>query len=67
MARPRKLNVAKTGNHNKEDLEYQELKENGLSQFNKIDIKSFPTDLTKEGKKSGNVSFLYSNNYLSRT
>ena len=51
MARPRKLNVAKTGNHNKEDLEYQELKENGLSQFNKIDIKSFPTDLTKEGKK----------------
>lgn len=51
MARPRKLNAAKTGNHNKEDLEYQELKENGLSQFNKINVKSIPSDLTKEGKK----------------
>ena len=64
MARPRKLNATKQGHRTKEELEYQELKENGLSQFNKIDVKSVPSDLTKEGKKSGNVSFLYSNNYL---
>lgn len=51
MARPRKLNATKQGHRTKEELEYQELKENGLSQFNKIDVKSVPSDLTKEGKK----------------
>ena len=51
MAEPRKLNATKQGHRTKEELEYQELKENGLSQFNKIDVKSVPSDLTKEGKR----------------
>ena len=33
MARPRKLNATKQGHRTKEELEHQELKENGLSQF----------------------------------
>ncbi|WP_436945644.1 phage terminase small subunit P27 family [Staphylococcus xylosus] len=51
MARPRKLNATKTGNHNKEELEQQELRENGLEQFSKIDVDNVPTDLTENGKK----------------
>ncbi|EGQ1611194.1 phage terminase small subunit P27 family [Staphylococcus pseudintermedius] len=54
MARPRKLNATKTGNHNKEELEYQELKENGLKRFEKIDTTNIPIDLTEEGKKEWN-------------
>lgn len=59
MARPRKLNATKTGNHNKEELEYQELKENGLKRFEKIDTTNIPIDLTEEGKKNGIALFLY--------
>ncbi|MDW4171689.1 phage terminase small subunit P27 family [Staphylococcus saprophyticus] len=51
MARPRKLNATKTGNHNKEELEQQELRENGLEQFNKINVENIPDDLTEDGKK----------------
>ncbi|MFH4927103.1 phage terminase small subunit P27 family [Staphylococcus cohnii] len=51
MARPRKLNAAKVGNHNKEELEQQELRENGLEQFNKINVENIPNDLTEDGKK----------------
>ena len=51
MARPRKLNAAKVGNHNKEELEQQELRENGLEQFNKINVENIPDDLTEDGKK----------------
>lgn len=51
MARPRKLNATKQGNHNKEDLEQQELRENGLSKFNRIDPSNIPVDLTEDGKQ----------------
>ena len=51
MARPRKLNATKKGNHNKEDLELQDLKENGLKKFEKIDTTNVPEDLTNAGKK----------------
>ncbi|WP_432724627.1 phage terminase small subunit P27 family [Staphylococcus equorum] len=51
MARPRKLNAAKTGNHNKEELEQSEMRENSLERFNKINVDNIPEDLTKDGKK----------------
>lgn len=51
MARPRKLNATKVGNHNKEELEQQELRENGLEQFSKIDVENIPNDLTESGKR----------------
>lgn len=51
MARPRKLNATKQGNHNKEELEQQELRENSLKQFNKIDVNNIPDDLPEDGKK----------------
>ncbi|MEX6267773.1 phage terminase small subunit P27 family [Staphylococcus saprophyticus] len=51
MARPRKLNAAKVGNHNKEELEQSEMRENSLEQFRKIDVKNIPDDLTENGKK----------------
>lgn len=51
MARPRKLNATKQGNHNKEELEQQELRENGLSKFSRIDPNNIPVDLTEDGKK----------------
>lgn len=51
MARPRKLNATKKGNHNKEDLELQDLKENGLKKFEKIDLDRIPEDLTHDGKQ----------------
>ncbi|MGZ2417193.1 P27 family predicted phage terminase small subunit [Staphylococcus caledonicus] len=49
MARPRKLNATKTGNHNKEELDLQDLKENGLKQFEKINTDDIPDDLTDDG------------------
>ncbi|MDW4351485.1 phage terminase small subunit P27 family [Staphylococcus saprophyticus] len=51
MARPRKLNAAKVGNHNKEELEQSEMRENSLEQFRKIDVENIPDDLTENGKK----------------
>ncbi|ASN69395.1 phage terminase small subunit P27 family [Staphylococcus saprophyticus] len=51
MARPRKLNAAKVGNHNKEELEQSEMRENSLEQFKKIDVENIPDDLTENGKK----------------
>lgn len=51
MARPRKLNAAKVGNHNKEELEQSEMRENSLEQFKKIDAENIPDDLTENGKK----------------
>ena len=51
MARPRKLNAAKVGNHNKEELEQSEMRENSLEQFKKIDVENIPGDLTENGKK----------------
>lgn len=51
MARPRKLNAAKVGNHNKEELEQSEMRENRLEQFKKIDVENIPGDLTENGKK----------------
>ncbi|MDW4222056.1 phage terminase small subunit P27 family [Staphylococcus saprophyticus] len=51
MARPRKLNAAKVGNHNKEELEQSEMRENSLEQFKKIDVEKIPDDLTENGKK----------------
>lgn len=51
MARPRKLNAAKVGNHNKEELEQSEMRENSLEQFKKIDVENIPNDLTENGKK----------------
>ena len=51
MARPRKLNAAKVGNHNKEELEQSEMRENSLEQFKKIDVENIPDDLTEDGKK----------------
>lgn len=51
MARPRKLNAAKVGNHNKEELEQSEMRENSLEQFKKIDVENVPDDLTEDGKK----------------
>lgn len=49
-----KLNAAKTGNHNKEDLEQAELKENGLEQFEKINVKDTPKNLTDKAKVEWN-------------
>lgn len=46
-----KLNGAKTGNHNKEDLELAELKENGLRQFKKLSADNVPTELTENAQK----------------
>lgn len=51
MARPRKLNANKTGNHTKEELEQAELLENGLEQFKPININDVPSDLTENAKK----------------
>lgn len=51
MSRPRKLNAAKVGNHNKEELEQSEMRENSLEQFKKIDVENIPDDLTENGKK----------------
>ncbi|MDW4011944.1 phage terminase small subunit P27 family [Staphylococcus saprophyticus] len=51
MARPRKLNAAKVGNHNKEELEQSEMRENSLEQFKKMDVENIPDDLTENGKK----------------
>lgn len=51
MARPRKLNAAKVGNHNKEELEQSEMRENSIEQFKKIDVENIPDDLTENGKK----------------
>ena len=51
MARPRKLNAAKVGNHNKEELEQSEMRENSLEQFKKIDVENIPDVLTENGKK----------------
>lgn len=51
MARPRKLNAAKVGNHNKEELEQSEMRENSLEQFKKINVENIPDDLTENGKK----------------
>lgn len=64
MARPRKLNAAKVGNHNKEELEQSEMRENSLEQFKKIDVENIPDDLTENGKKNGYVLCLYYNNCL---
>ncbi|AVQ36593.1 phage terminase small subunit P27 family [Staphylococcus kloosii] len=47
MARPRKLNATKTGNHTKSELEESKLLENGLEQFESININSEPADLTE--------------------
>ncbi|MBN4909471.1 phage terminase small subunit P27 family [Mammaliicoccus sciuri] len=51
MARPRKLNATKTGNHTKEELADAELTENGLEQFEAINLDKAPKDLTEDAKK----------------
>ncbi|MBL0846539.1 phage terminase small subunit P27 family [Mammaliicoccus fleurettii] len=51
MARPRKLNVAKQGNRTKEELNESELIENGLEQFESIDLENVPKDLTEDAQK----------------
>lgn len=51
MARPRKFNATKLGNRTKEELEQAELLENGLEQFEPININEVPSDLTKNAKK----------------
>lgn len=51
MARPRKLNAVKQGNRTKEELNESELIENGLEQFESIDLENVPKDLTEDAQK----------------
>lgn len=51
MARPKKLNATKQGHRTKEELAETELKENGLEQFEKINVDTTPKELKGVAKK----------------
>ncbi|MCE5045795.1 phage terminase small subunit P27 family [Staphylococcus epidermidis] len=51
MARPRKLNLQKQGHRTKEELQEAENVENGLYEFDQINVENLPEDLTEGAAK----------------